>query len=62
MDRLYMAKAMSPVFTKLMNMVLALRPESVEQYLIGCLNDMKVRNCEEYGNRIRYLITLVAPI
>ncbi|GMH86607.1 hypothetical protein TrST_g13902 [Triparma strigata] len=42
MDRLYMAKAMSPVFTKLMNMVLALRPENVEQYIIGCLNDMKL--------------------
>ena len=37
-----MAKAMSPVFTKLMNMVLALRPENVEQYIIGCLNDMKL--------------------
>jgi len=33
-DRLYMAKAMSPVFTKLMNLLLALRPENVAGYLV----------------------------
>ncbi|GMH67440.1 hypothetical protein TrRE_jg9970 [Triparma retinervis] len=34
-DRLYMAKAMSPVFTKLMNLLLALRPSNVPEYLVG---------------------------
>ena len=38
--RLYMAKQMSPVFTHLMNLVLALRPEDVKGYLVTALAAM----------------------
>lgn len=39
-DKLFMAKALSPVFTKLINMALALRPDDVPCFVVDTLNDM----------------------
>ena len=39
-DKLFMAKALSPIFTQLINSALALRPDDLPQFVVETLNEM----------------------